>query len=423
MKKILFLAGILLQLSYSYAQQFKVGTVVNEYPSVKWIKGDPITKLDSTKIYIVECWATWCGPCKAAMPHLNELHKKYGDKITIIGQDVAETDFNKVEKFVKDKGDGMAYRVAFAGDKESDFMKNWFDAARITGIPASIVIKNNRVVWMPNPGMLTDAVVEHLISPDFTPASATRVMQNEDEYKLMEFYRDAKYDSALVIINRILAKKPTDNTALALKIAIFKNTGKEKERTVFIDSCHAAGYNPTVANLYYRMLLEKEQYREVIAAAKNDLARTATQKIDRSEAISAGYIAYMKTGDPQNALIFLSNIVKGSRVEDLGWISTLGMSSRNITPTKELEELFYTAAKKYMNTSDPNARQLLRVVDYQVNKQQPEAAAVLVDAYLKNYNKKDADMAIIDKLTVLDQRLHKGEHPTEKELEEIIPQP
>lgn len=94
------------------AQEFKVGTRVDSYPAVEWIKGTPVTDLDPAKVYIVECWATWCAPCRAAMPHVNELHNKYGDRIVVIGQNVRETDRDAVRSFVAGKGDDMAYRVA-----------------------------------------------------------------------------------------------------------------------------------------------------------------------------------------------------------------------------------------------------------------------------------------------------------------------
>ena len=32
------------------------------------------------KVVVLEFWATWCGPCVAAIPHLNELSDKYKDK-------------------------------------------------------------------------------------------------------------------------------------------------------------------------------------------------------------------------------------------------------------------------------------------------------------------------------------------------------
>jgi thiol-disulfide isomerase/thioredoxin len=41
------------------------------------------------KPVLVNFWATWCGPCRAEIPKLNELAQKY-PKLTIIGVNVAE---------------------------------------------------------------------------------------------------------------------------------------------------------------------------------------------------------------------------------------------------------------------------------------------------------------------------------------------
>ncbi|MFM2082601.1 MAG: hypothetical protein RL380_1292 [Verrucomicrobiota bacterium] len=48
------------------------------------------------KIVIVDFWASWCGPCKKSFPAMNELQKKFGDKLIIIAVNVDEwkTDMN-----------------------------------------------------------------------------------------------------------------------------------------------------------------------------------------------------------------------------------------------------------------------------------------------------------------------------------------
>ena len=38
------------------------------------------------KTVVLDLWATWCGPCRAEIPHLIELHKEFGGKgVEVIG--------------------------------------------------------------------------------------------------------------------------------------------------------------------------------------------------------------------------------------------------------------------------------------------------------------------------------------------------
>ncbi|MFR4418059.1 MAG: TlpA disulfide reductase family protein [Akkermansia sp.] len=44
-----------------------------------WIQGTPVKEWEKDKVYIFEFWATWCGPCLAAMPHMEQLHQAFKD--------------------------------------------------------------------------------------------------------------------------------------------------------------------------------------------------------------------------------------------------------------------------------------------------------------------------------------------------------
>src|ERR1022692_4863203 len=81
----------------------------------RWVKGTPVKTFEHGKLYVVEFWATWCGPCKASIPHLTELAKKYAGKVTFSGISVSESPSQKpggsdvaymatVRKFVESEG-------------------------------------------------------------------------------------------------------------------------------------------------------------------------------------------------------------------------------------------------------------------------------------------------------------------------------
>jgi thiol-disulfide isomerase/thioredoxin len=49
-----------------------------------------LKQFDGT-IRVVDFWATWCPPCREAIPHLNELHQKFKDRgVTVMGISVDE---------------------------------------------------------------------------------------------------------------------------------------------------------------------------------------------------------------------------------------------------------------------------------------------------------------------------------------------
>src|SRR6266850_5799531 len=97
------LAGVALAVSAGTAEsQLKIGDPAPKLQAGKWVQGEPVKEFENGKVYIVEFWATWCGPCRVSIPHLNELYQKYKDKgIVVIGQDVWEQDEDKVAPFVK----------------------------------------------------------------------------------------------------------------------------------------------------------------------------------------------------------------------------------------------------------------------------------------------------------------------------------
>jgi thiol-disulfide isomerase/thioredoxin len=63
-----------------------------------------LTTLEGKSV-LVNLWATWCGPCNAELPHLEELYKKVKDRsdVQILTFNI-DTDLGLVEPFMKEKG-------------------------------------------------------------------------------------------------------------------------------------------------------------------------------------------------------------------------------------------------------------------------------------------------------------------------------
>lgn len=147
------------------AASLVAGSKAPEFKVETFVKGDAVSEFKLGHVYVVEFWATWCGPCIAMMPHMSELQSEYKDKVTFVGVNVWEErekytqeTLDRVKKFVADQGDKMAYTVAYDGG--AMFMADkWMKAAARNGIPSAFLVDGTgTIVWIGHPIAL-DAVI------------------------------------------------------------------------------------------------------------------------------------------------------------------------------------------------------------------------------------------------------------------------
>lgn len=64
-------------------------------PAPEWELTDPDGKKHKLsdykgKLVLMDFWATWCGPCKMAMPGIQKIHEKHKDKLAVFGVNFSE---------------------------------------------------------------------------------------------------------------------------------------------------------------------------------------------------------------------------------------------------------------------------------------------------------------------------------------------
>jgi thiol-disulfide isomerase/thioredoxin len=203
----------------------KVGSDAPPIVAAKWIKGTPVTAFEKGKVYVVEFWATWCGPCRASMPHLSEVAREYKDKATVISFDVNELvaakdkngDYiSKVERFVKRLGDGMDYIVA-ADVRENTMWNTWLVASGQFGIPASFIIdRDGKIAWKGHP-MMVEKPLKMIVEGTYDDSAKAKMARQWTEYNaqvkalnatLADAEKAGDYDKGIQTADAIMALSP-----------------------------------------------------------------------------------------------------------------------------------------------------------------------------------------------------------------------
>jgi thiol-disulfide isomerase/thioredoxin len=95
-------------------------------------------------VVLIDCWATWCGPCMAKMPELKKAHETFRDEgLVIIGVNF-DDDRSKARAAIE-QGDFHWHHV-HAGDAARGIDDLWERATGISTIPRLILIDREGVV-------------------------------------------------------------------------------------------------------------------------------------------------------------------------------------------------------------------------------------------------------------------------------------
>ena len=189
----------------------------------------PVEKFEDGKVYVVEFWATWCGPCIASMPHISELQQKYRDKgVTVIS--ISDEDLETVEGFLKREvagEEGKTYAdltqyYCLTTDPDRSSHDAYMKAAGQNGIPTAFIVGKDGVIeWIGHP-MTMDEPLEKVIEGSWDREEAIAQMKVEAEMesamaKIGGLVQGGKFEEARELVKGMMEK--SDNEVLKANLS------------------------------------------------------------------------------------------------------------------------------------------------------------------------------------------------------------
>ncbi len=199
------------------------------FPAIEnFVKGDSISGFEPNKVYVVEFWATWCGPCKAGMPHLSEVQHMYADKsVQVIG--ISDEKLDVVKKFLDAPEWAEKTKYTLCADPDRSSYNQYMKPAMQNGIPCAFIVKNSVVQWIGHP-MTMDEPIAAIVAgtwdiakakDSFMGAAQASKVQRRMSALLREAQTTKEYGPFLGMLDEAIAKATPDE-AMGLELQKFQ---------------------------------------------------------------------------------------------------------------------------------------------------------------------------------------------------------
>ncbi len=140
-------------------------TMTNSYSQVnvsEFIQKSKIATPDNNKLFFVDFWATWCGPCITAKEHLKVLQSQFPNDFYVVS--LSSENPLIVEKFLQQKPNDLAVAI--------DYNKETFKKFKVKVLPEGVLFNaNGKVLWQGGAPDLKAATVANFLRQQTTTSS------------------------------------------------------------------------------------------------------------------------------------------------------------------------------------------------------------------------------------------------------------
>ncbi len=199
------------------------------FPEIEnFVKGDSISSFKEGKVYVVEFWATWCGPCKAGMPHLSEVQHTYADKgVVVMG--ISDEKLETVKTFLDKPEWAEKTKYTLCADSDRSSYNQYMKPAMQNGIPCAFIVKDSVVQWIGHP-MTMDEPIAAIVAgtwdiakakDSFMTSAQASKMQRRMSGLLREAQKTNDYAPFLGMLDEAIAKA-SPQEALGMELQKFQ---------------------------------------------------------------------------------------------------------------------------------------------------------------------------------------------------------
>jgi len=202
----------------STLQALEIGDQAPSLATVTWVKNGPVEV--GRSLTVVEFWATWCAPCKVAIPKLSALSTTHKDRLIVVS--LSDEDLATIKPFVAAQGGKITYQVGMADEATHAGYMSGRD-----GIPyAFLVGADGKVIWHGHP-LAMERIIAAVLAGTWDPkAEAKRAERSQELHELLRTDPAGDKDGLIKRIQEktaaILAEDPLDDEALDVRVGLAK---------------------------------------------------------------------------------------------------------------------------------------------------------------------------------------------------------